>query len=154
ATRPSNVLEFGMLIEVFIVPEASENSTKLLELFAELAPEEFRFGVKWDQESGLPVLLGDSIEALDTLIGLVRGKTNLQFGVGAPQVVYRETLSKRVSIKYTHKNVLGRMGQFAEVSIDFTPLERGAGFVFENHVPDHVVPKEFVPAVEKGIRAQ
>src|SRR6202007_2845254 len=98
--------------------------------------------------------LGDSEEHLDALIGRVRAETNIEFDVGAPQVAYRETLSRPVSVNYTHKKQTGGSGQFAEVTIEFEPLEPGAGFVFENDVVGGSIPKEFIPAVEKGLKAQ
>ena len=127
---------------------------KILESFAELAPKEHRFGVRWDRESGHSILLGDTEEQLAALIWHVKNKTLLEFEVGAPQVAYRETLSKPVTVKYTHKKQTGGSGQFAEVTIDFKPLEPGAGFVFENDVVGGAIPKEFIPAVEKGLKAQ
>jgi elongation factor G len=143
-----------MLIEICIVAKSPDDQMKILETFAELAPKEHRFGVKRDEESGHFVLLGDSEEHLDALIGHVRSNIDLKFDVGAPQVAYRETLSKPVTVKYTHKKQTGGSGQFAEVTIDFEPLQPGEGFVFENDVVGGAIPKEFIPSVEKGLKAQ
>ena len=69
-------------------------------------------------------------------------------------MAYRETLSKPLEINYTHKKQTGGSGQFAEVKIEFEPLEPGSGFVFENEVVGGSVPKEFIPGVEKGLKTQ
>jgi elongation factor G len=143
-----------MLIEVAIVAKSAADQMKILEAMAELAPAGQRFGVRHDDESGQTILIGDSEEQLDSLIGKTISAYGLPFDVGAPQVAYRETLSRPVSIKYTHKKQAGGSGQFAEVSIDFEPLEPGSGFVFENHVADGAIPEEFISSIEKGLRAQ
>src|SRR6185436_852790 len=74
--------------------------------------------------------------------------------VGQPQVVYRETLSRRVTVLYTHKKQIGGSGEFAEVEIEFAPLPSDAGIVFENGVVGETVPQTFVPAIEKGLRRE
>lgn len=143
-----------MLVEVRIATRSLEDQTRILEQFAELAPKEWSFGVKWDNESEHFLLLGDSEEQLELLIDRVRAQTDLAFHVGAPEVAYRETLSRSVTIRHTHNGHLAPTCEFADISIAFRPLERGLGFVFENSAPDDAVPKEFIPAIEKGIRAQ
>jgi elongation factor G len=143
-----------MLIEVAIEPKRSEDTKRLLETLAEVAPGGARFGVKTDSESGQTILLGDSEEELDALIGRAKELGKIEFYVGAPQVAYRETITQRAAIRYTHKKQIGGAGEFAEVTIVFEPLEPASGFVFQNDVTDGSIPKEFVPSVEKGLRFQ
>ena len=144
-----------MLIEVRIAAKSSDDQRKVLERFAELAPDGHRLSVRLENEAGRHfLLLGDSEEQLATVIWRVKQVSQVEFDVGAPQVAYRETLSKPVTVKYTHKKQTGGSGQFAEVTIDFEPLQPGEGFVFENEVVGGAIPKEFIPAVEKGLKAQ
>jgi elongation factor G len=143
-----------MLMEVAIEPKRPEEARRLLETLAAFAPVGGRFGVKTDPESGLTILLGDSEEELDALIGRAKEFGEIEFNVGAPHVVYRETITRRAVIRYTHKKQMGGSGEFAEVTIAFEPLPADTGFVFENGVVDGSVPKAFIPAVEKGIVAQ
>src|SRR3546814_9678026 len=82
----------------------------------------------------------------------MRREFKVEANVGAPQVAYREALTKKAEIDYTHKKQSGGSGQFARVKLRFEPLEAGSGVQFENEVVGGNVPKEYVPAVEKGIR--
>ena len=91
---------------------------------------------------------------LDIIIDRLKREFNVQANVGRPQVAYRETISKPWTETYTHKKQSGGSGQYAEVKIIFEPMDRNGGVVFENKVVGGSVPKEYIPAVEKGIKVQ
>src|SRR5205814_9094933 len=97
-----------------------------------LARDNPSFRVSTDQESGKTILKGMGELHLEIKIDILRRTYKVDANVGAPQVAYRETLSKPVSIRYTHKKQTGGAGQFAEVKIEFEPLPPGSGYVFEN----------------------
>jgi elongation factor G len=142
------------VIEVAIEPKTKADQEKMGMALVRLAQEDPSFRVSTDQESGQTILKGMGELHLEIKVDILRRTYKVDANVGAPQVAYRETLSKPVSIKYTHKKQTGGSGQFAEVSIDFAPLEPGSGFVFENEVVGGAIPKEFIPSVEKGLKTQ
>jgi elongation factor G len=142
------------VIEVAIEPKTKADQEKMGMALVRLAQEDPSFRVSTDQESGQTILKGMGELHLEIKVDILKRTYKVDANVGAPQVAYRETLAKPVSVKYTHKKQTGGSGQFAEVSIDFAPLEPGSGFVFENEVVGGSVPKEFIPAVEKGLKAQ
>jgi elongation factor G len=142
------------VIEVAIEPKTKADQEKMGMALARLAQEDPSFRVSTDQESGQTILKGMGELHLDIKVDILRRTYKVDANVGAPQVAYRETLSKPVTIQYTHKKQTGGSGQFAEVKIEFEPLPPGSGFVFENDVVGGSIPKEFIPSVEKGIKAQ
>jgi elongation factor G len=142
------------VIEVAIEPKTKADQEKMGVALNRLAQEDPSFRVSTDTESGQTILKGMGELHLDIKVDILRRTYKVDANVGAPQVAYRETLSKPVSIKYTHKKQTGGSGQFAEVSIDFEPLPPGSGFVFENEVVGGAIPKEFIPADEKGLKNQ
>ena len=91
---------------------------------------------------------------LEIIIDRLRREYGVEANIGAPQVAYRETITRPHTETYTHKKQTGGSGQYAEVKIIFEPLERNGGVVFENKVVGGSVPREYIPAVEKGIRVQ
>ena len=107
-----------------------------------------------DRETGQTILRGMGELHLEVTLDRMRTEFGVEGVMGEPQVAYRETITKPVQEKYTHKKQTGGSGQFAEVWIDFEPLERGAGFEFVDKTSGGSVPKEYVPAVEKGLRIQ
>jgi elongation factor G len=142
------------VIEVAIEPKTKADQEKMGMALARLAQEDPSFRVSTDQESGQTILKGMGELHLEIKVDILRRTYKVDANVGAPQVAYRETLSKPVTIQYTHKKQTGGSGQFAEVKIEFEPLPPGSGFVFENDVVGGSIPKEFIPSVEKGIKAQ
>jgi elongation factor G len=142
------------VIEVAIEPKTKADQEKMGMALARLAQEDPSFRVSTDVESGQTILKGMGELHLDIKVDILRRTYKVDANVGAPQVAYRETLSKPVTIQYTHKKQTGGSGQFAEVKIEFEPLPPGSGFVFENDVVGGSIPKEFIPSVEKGIKAQ
>jgi elongation factor G len=142
------------VIEVAIEPKTKADQEKMGMALQRLAQEDPSFRVSTDQESGQTILKGMGELHLEIKVDILKRTYKVDANVGAPQVAYRETLSKPVTVKYTHKKQTGGSGQFAEVSIDFKPLPPGSGFVFENDIVGGSIPKEFIPSVEKGIKAQ
>ncbi|HEY4115996.1 MAG TPA: elongation factor G [Rhizomicrobium sp.] len=142
------------VIEVAIEPKTKADQEKMGVALNRLAQEDPSFRVSTDQESGQTILKGMGELHLEIKVDILRRTYKVDANVGAPQVAYRETLAKPVTIKYTHKKQTGGSGQFAEVTIDFKPLPPGSGFVFENDVVGGAIPKEFIPSVEKGIKNQ
>jgi elongation factor G len=142
------------VIEVAIEPKTKADQEKMGMALVRLAQEDPSFRVSTDQESGQTILKGMGELHLEIKVDILRRTYKVDANVGAPQVAYRETLSKPVTVKYTHKKQTGGSGQFAEVTIDFEPLPPGSGFVFENEIVGGSIPKEFIPSVEKGLKAQ
>src|ERR1700759_3537855 len=142
------------VIEVAIEPKTKGDQEKMGMALVRLAQEDPSFRVSTDQESGQTILKGMGELHLEIKVDILKRTYKVDSNVGAPQVAYRETLSKPVSVKYTHKKQTGGSGQFAEVTIEFEPLQPGTGFVFENEIVGGSVPKEFIPAVEKGLEGQ
>ncbi len=142
------------VIEVAIEPKTKADQEKLGVALNRLAQEDPSFRVSTDFDSGQTILKGMGELHLEIKVDILRRTYKVDATVGAPQVAYRETLSKPVTVLYTHKKQTGGSGQFAEVKITFEPLPPGSGFEFENDVVGGSIPKEFIPAVEKGIKAQ
>jgi len=141
------------VIEIAIEPKSKADQEKLGVALAKLAAEDPSFRVSTDQESGQTILKGMGELHLDIKVDILRRTYKVDANVGAPQVAYRERLTKRVEIDHTHKKQSGGSGQFARVVIVFEPNEPGAGNVFESKVVGGSVPKEYVPGVEKGINS-
>ncbi len=142
------------VIEIAIEPKSKADPEKLGMALNRLAQEDPSFRVSTDQESGQTILKGMGELHLEIKVDILRRTYKVDATIGQPQVAYRETLSKPVTILYTHKKQTGGSGQFAEVKIAFEPLPPGSGFEFENDVVGGSIPKEFIPAVEKGLKSQ
>ena len=141
------------VIEIAIEPKSKADQEKLGVALAKLAAEDPSFRVSTDQESGQTILKGMGELHLDIKVDILKRTYKVDANIGAPQVAYREKLTKRVEIDHTHKKQTGGTGQFARVKIIFEPNEAGKGSSFESKVVGGAVPKEFVPGVEKGINS-
>ena len=141
------------VIEVAIEPKTKADQEKMGVALARLAQEDPSFRVSVDQESGQTILKGMGELHLDIKVDILRRTYKVDANIGAPQVAYRETLTKKVEIDYTHKKQTGGSGQFARVKIVFEPQAPGFGYEFENDIVGGSVPKEYVPGVEKGLNA-
>jgi elongation factor G len=140
------------VIEVAVEPKSKADQEKMGMALARLAAEDPSFRVTTDQESGQTVIKGMGELHLEIIVDRMKREFKVEANVGAPQVAYRETISKKYDVDYTHKKQTGGSGQFARVKITFEPGEVGSGFVFENKVVGGTVPKEYIPGVEKGLR--
>src|SRR5690554_2486903 len=141
------------VIEVAVEPKTKADQEKMGLALNRLAQEDPSFRVSVDHESGQTVIKGMGELHLDILVDRMRREFKVDANVGAPQVAYRETLTKRAEIDYTHKKQTGGSGQFARVKIIFEPGEPGSGFEFESKIVGGSVPKEYVPGVQKGVES-
>jgi elongation factor G len=142
------------VIDISVEPKTKDSVDKMTIGLQKLAGEDPSLKLRTDQESGQTILSGMGELHLEIIIDRLKREYGVEANIGAPQVAYRETISKAHTETYTHKKQTGGSGQYAEVKIVFAPLERNGGVVFENKVVGGAVPKEYIPAVEKGIKAQ
>ncbi len=141
------------VIEIAIEPKSKADQEKLGVALAKLAAEDPSFRVSTDQESGQTILKGMGELHLDIKVDILKRTYKVEASIGAPQVAYREKITRRTEIDYTHKKQTGGSGQFARVKIVCEPAEPGTGFVFENKIVGGTVPKEYIPGVEKGLES-
>jgi elongation factor G len=141
------------VIEVAVEPKTKGDQEKLGVALHRLAQEDPSFRVSVDHESGQTIIKGMGELHLDIIVDRMRREFKVEANVGAPQVAYRETVSKRADVDYTHKKQTGGSGQFARVKLVIEPNEQGKGYEFENKVVGGNVPKEYVPGVQKGVKS-
>ncbi len=139
------------VIEVAVEPKTKADYEKMGQALGRLAQEDPSFRVTSDEESGQTIIKGMGELHLEILVDRMKREFKVEADVGAPQVAYRETITKAVEVDYTHKKQSGGAGQFARVKMKFKPLERNTGVKFLNTVVGGNIPKEYIPGVEKGI---
>jgi len=142
------------VIELSVEPKTKADQEKMGVALNRLAAEDPSFRVTTDHESGQTIIKGMGELHLDILVDRMKREFKVEANVGAPQVAYREYLGKPVDVDYTHKKQSGGSGQFGRVKVKVTPGERGQGFVFEDEIKGGNIPKEYIPAIEKGFREQ
>ena len=138
------------VIEIAVEPKSKNDQEKMSTGLQRLAAEDPSFQVASDVESGQTIMRGMGELHLDILVDRLKREFKVEANIGAPQVAYRETITKQVEVDYTHKKQSGGSGQFARVKLVFSPLSEG-GYGFTNSIVGGSVPKEFIPGVEKGI---
>ena len=141
------------VIEISIEPKSKADQEKMAIALQKLAAEDPSFRVGTDQESGQTILKGMGELHLDIKVDILKRTYKVEANIGQPQVAYRETISRRVEQDYTHKKQTGGSGQFGRVKMIVEPNEKGAGHLFENEVVGGNIPREFIPAVEKGVES-
>ncbi len=139
------------VIEVAVEPKTKADQEKMGLALARLAAEDPSFRVTTDHESGQTIIKGMGELHLDIIVDRMRREFKVEANVGAPQVAYRETITKAAEVDYTHKKQSGGAGQFARVKLRFEPVEPGQGYTFVNSIVGGAVPKEYIPGVEKGL---
>jgi elongation factor G len=141
------------VIEIAIEPKSKADQEKLGVALAKLAAEDPSFRVSTDQESGQTILKGMGELHLDIKVDILRRTYKVDANIGAPQVAFREKITRVAEVDYTHKKQTGGSGQFARVKFIVEPNEPGAGFLFESKIVGGAVPKEYIPRVEKGLES-
>jgi len=140
------------VIEIAIEPKTKADQEKMGIALNRLAAEDPSFRVKSDEESGQTIIAGMGELHLDILVDRMKREFKVEANVGAPQVAYRESITRQAEIDYTHKKQSGGSGQFARVKIVFEPHD-GDDFIFESKIVGGAVPKEYIPGVQKGIES-
>ncbi|MDN6829986.1 MAG: elongation factor G, partial [Enterococcus sp.] len=139
------------VIEVAVEPKSKADQDKMGVALQKLAEEDPSFRVETNVETGETVIAGMGELHLDVLVDRMRREFKVEANVGAPQVSYRETFRAATNAEGKFVRQSGGKGQYGHVWIEFTPNEEGAGFEFENAIVGGVVPREYIPAVEKGL---
>jgi len=139
------------VIDIAVEPKSKADQEKMGLALARLAAEDPSFRVKTDEESGQTIISGMGELHLDIIVDRMRREFKVEANIGAPQVAYREAITRAVEHDYTHKKQSGGSGQFARIKFRIEPNEPGAGFSFASEVVGGNVPKEYIPGVEKGV---
>jgi elongation factor G len=139
------------VIEIAVEPKTKADQEKMGLALNRLAAEDPSFRVKTDEESGQTIIAGMGELHLDIIVDRMKREFKVEANIGAPQVAYRETITKRADVDYTHKKQSGGSGQFARIKLTLEPGEPNDGFVFESKIVGGNVPKEYIPGVSKGI---
>jgi elongation factor G len=139
------------VIQIAIEPKTKADQEKMGIALHRLAAEDPSFRVKSDEESGQTIIAGMGELHLDIIVDRMRREFKVEANVGAPQVAYRETITRGAEHDYTHKKQSGGSGQFARIKVRFEPNEESEDFKFASEIVGGAVPKEYIPGVQKGI---
>ncbi|MFW6379666.1 MAG: elongation factor G [Guyparkeria sp.] len=142
------------VIAVAVEPKTKSDQEKMSQALGRLAQEDPSFRVRTDEESGQTIISGMGELHLDILVDRMRREFKVEANIGKPQVAYRETIRGTVEQEGKFVRQSGGRGQYGHVKLRIEPLEEGGGFEFENKIVGGVVPKEYIPAVERGAEEQ
>jgi elongation factor G len=141
------------VIEMKVEPKTKVDQEKMAVALYKLAAEDPSFRVSTDSESGETIIKGMGELHLDIKVDILKRTHKVEVVVGAPQVAYREAITRKITKDYTHKKQTGGTGQYARVILEIEPAEKGAGNSFESKIVGGSVPKEYIPGVEKGLNS-
>jgi elongation factor G len=139
------------VIDIAVEPKSKADQEKMGLALARLAAEDPSFRVKTDEESGQTIISGMGELHLDIIVDRMKREFKVEANIGAPQVAYREAITRKVEHDYTHKKQSGGSGQFARIKFTIEPNEAGKGYEFVSAIVGGNVPKEYVPGVQKGV---
>jgi elongation factor G len=140
------------VISIAVEPKTKADVEKLGVALQKLATEDPSFRVHTDEESGQTIISGMGELHLDIICDRLRREFKVESNVGKPEVAYREAIAKNTHCEYKYAKQSGGRGQYGHVLMEIGPGERGKGYVFENDIVGGVIPKEFVPAIQKGVK--
>ena len=140
------------VISIAVEPKTKADIEKMSLGLQALAKEDPSFRVSVDEESGQTILAGVGELHLEILVDRLLREFKVDVAVGEPRIAYRETFRKAITEEYTHKKQSGGSGQYAQVKIEFEPVEPGEGYSFDNKIVGGAIPKEYIPGVEKGLK--
>ncbi len=141
------------VIRIAVEPKSKADRDKLMNGLVKLAEEDPTFEVATDEETGQTIIAGMGELHLEIIVDRLKREFKVEANVGRPQVAYREALTQMIDEHYVLKKQTGGRGQFAEVYMEVGPSEEGKGLEFENEIKGGVIPKEFIPSVERGIES-
>ncbi len=140
------------VIEIAVEPKTKADQEKMSQALQRLASEDPSFRVSVDHESGQTIIKGMGELHLEIIVDRMKREFKVEANIGAPQVAYRETITRLAEVDYTHKKQSGGSGQYARINLVFEPQEPGLGYEFKSEIVGGAVPKEYIPGVEKGLR--
>ncbi len=139
------------VVDVAIEPKSKVDEEKMSVALQRLSEEDPTFRVRTDEETSQTIISGMGELHLEIIVDRMKREFTVEANVGKPQVAYRETISTKAVQRHRFIRQTGGKGMYGDVTIEIEPLEPGSGFVFENAIVGGVIPKEYIPAVEKGI---
>jgi elongation factor G len=140
------------VISIAIEPKTKSDVDKLALGLQKLASEDPSLRMHTDEESGQTIISGMGELHLDIIVDRLKREHKVESNIGKPEVAYREAITRKTACEYKYAKQSGGRGQYGHVLMEIEPGERGSGFVFENAIVGGAIPKEFIPAVEKGVR--